>query len=295
HTARDQAETVLLRILRGTGVGGLAAMAAGRDGYVRPLLALPREVIAGYARSRGLVPWDDPMNDQERFARVRVRRDLMPQLRRENPAIEAALCRLAAHAAEWSSALDVLAEPLSLRLCASALAPQPAAVRKRALALALARRGVGFDASHLEQLDELLCRPAQGSVAVDLPGAQAVREYDQLVLLVRQPGAPVDAGSPGPAAPPPGEVTSSVTSSVPPTLRDPSLYLARNLLPGDRMQPARLGGRSKKLAAMFVDRKIPRRLRASALVVCRRSDGAIVWAEHLGWAHGEEPRGEQAR
>src|SRR5437868_4833374 len=98
HTARDQAETVLLRLLRGTGPAGLAGIAARRGRFVRPLLGLPRSAIDAYVAARGLPVWHDPMNDDRRLARVRVRRDVLPALRRENPQLDAALVRLAASA-----------------------------------------------------------------------------------------------------------------------------------------------------------------------------------------------------
>src|SRR6185295_8719053 len=62
HTARDQAETVLLRLLRGTGPAGLAAIPAVRGRFVRPLLAIERAAIDTYVQAHGLAVWDDPMN-----------------------------------------------------------------------------------------------------------------------------------------------------------------------------------------------------------------------------------------
>lgn len=285
HTARDQAETVLLRLLRGTGVAGLAAIAQRRGKVVRPLLALEREVVVEYARARALAPWQDPMNADLRFARVRVRERLVPLLRAENPSVEAALLRLAAQAAEWTAALDELAAPLAARLVVSELAAQPAAVRKRALALALAHRQLGYDAAHVEALDELVRRPAAGSVELSLPGARAVREYDRLSIHVSSAAAMSLGADPvgEPAAPAP---------AIPASLEDPARFAVRTPLPGDRMRPARLRGRSRKLSDLFVDAKVARRLRAVAWVVCRRDTGEIVWVEHLGWAHGADAESE---
>lgn len=262
HTARDRAETVLMRVLRGTGVAGLVGIARQRERYLRPLLALPRTVIDAYVLARALPVWEDPMNADPRFFRVRVRRHLMPLLRQENPQIEAALLRLGDHATEWMEAIDALAEPLSHRLSASELARFPAAVRKRAFALALTRRRIGFDAEHLDSIDRAMSGPARGSVAVDLPGATVVREYDLLLW-------PQDSLS---------------ASVIPPNLRDPSRYLLRTRRPGDRMRLARLRGRTRKVSDLFIDAKVPRRLRLTATVVCRVSDDVIVWVEHLGWA-----------
>lgn len=273
HTARDQAETVLLRILRGTGVAGLAAIAVRRGLWVRPLLPLPRSELETYARERGLVAWEDPMNAELRFARVRVRQQLLPALAAENPAIERALCRLAEQAAEWTAELDELARPLAERLCVSELARSGPAVRKRALALALAERGVSFEAVHLEAVAALIQRAPGGTAHVSVPGAEVVREYDALRIECRaavSAVAHVDVPEPG----------------VPETLCDVERFEHRSPRAGDRMRPARLRGRSRKLSDLFVDAKVPRRQRATARVVCRRSDGEIVWVEHLGWSHG---------
>jgi tRNA(Ile)-lysidine synthetase-like protein len=283
HTARDQAETVLLRILRGTGVAGLAGIAASRartlqpllrplqQPLLRPLLAVDRATIDDYAAARCLPVWDDPMNADLRFARARVRRQLMPRLRQENPAIEEALRRLASHAAEWAEVLDVQAVPLAERLRASELVNALPAVRKRALALALIHRGLGFEAVHLEALDALMCEPARGTVKISLPGAVAVRQYDELRIQVGDGGQ--------------GDPQERAEARIPDEVADPGRFSVRRWRAGDRMRPARLGGRSKKLSDLFGEAKLPRALRATAQVVCRRRDDSIVWVEYLGFAH----------
>lgn len=267
HTARDQAETVLLRLLRGTGPAGLAGIPAARGRFARPLLALPREAIDAYVAARGLPTWPDPMNDDLRLARVRVRREILPALRRENPRLDAALVRLAGSAAEWLEVIDGLAAPhAALPISCAALAALPAAVRKRALALALDRAGIDHDAAHLDAIDRAVTRAPHGTLRIDLPAARLVRTNDRLTL--ERPG-----GDPPPTPsllePPPGP------------------YLLRPWQRGDRMKPARLKGRSRKLSDLYIDAKVPRADRATARVLVRTTDGAIVWAEHVGLAHGE--------
>jgi len=237
HTARDQAETVLMRIVRGTGPAGLGGIPAVRGRFARPLLALPRDLIDAYARERALPVWDDPMNRDRRIQRVRVREQLMPALRAENPAIEDALCRLAAAAREWTEALDREAEPL---------AHFPMAVTKRAVALALEKQGIGYEAKHLDAILAL----ARTGAGIDLPGGRVERSYDQLVVAT-------------------------------PDLEGCEVRVWQ---PGDRMRPARLKGRSRKLSDLYIDAKVPREARATARVALR--DGVIVWAEHIGAAYG---------
>jgi tRNA(Ile)-lysidine synthase len=266
HTARDQAETVLLRLLRGTGPAGLAAIPAQRGRFVRPLLALDRSAIDAYVAERGLPVWHDPMNDDRRVARVRVRCDILPLLRRENPQLDAALIRLAGSAAEWLEVIDGLARPFArFPLDAAALATRPAAVRKRALALALDAAGLDYDAPHLEQLDRLVTAPERGEIAIDLPGGAVVRTYGVVSAVS-------------------GDERREPT---PPALEAPHAgYELRTWRPGDRMRPARLKGRSRKLSDLYIDAKVPRAARAVARVLVRSSDATIVWAEHLGLAFG---------
>lgn len=258
HTARDQAETVLMRILRGTGPAGLVAMRARE----RPLLALDRAEIEAYVAARGLPVWNDPMNADPRFTRVRVRTQILPLLRAENPQLDAALVRLAASTAEWLDVIDAIARPhATLPIELAALRAQPPAIRKRAVALALEAARIEHDAAHLEAIDRVVMQPARGEVSLDLPGARIVRTYDRLDLA--RPHAHVEL--------------------VPPT----GPYELRVWRPGDRMRPARLKGRSRKLSDLYVDAKIPRAQRATARVLVRTTDAVIVWAEHLGPAFDE--------
>lgn len=272
HTARDQAETVLMRIVRGTSPAGLAGIPAVRGRFVRPLLGLGRAAIDAYVARHGLPAWSDPMNADARVTRVRFRRDVLPALRRENPRLDAALVRLAASAAEWLDVIDALAAPYAaFPVDCVALAGQPPAIRKRALARALedATAGqvdVAVAGVHLDDLDRLVTRPARGQVAIDVPGGRVIRSYD--VVRFEVIGRDV-----------PGQVA----------LRPPDGYELRRWRPGDRMRPARLKGRSRKLSDLFVDAKVPRELRARARVLVRTGDpdpGEIVWAEHVGLAFG---------
>jgi len=277
HTARDHAETVLMRIVRGTGPAGLAGIPAQRGDFVRPLLALPREAIDAYVARHALPTWADPMNEDRQLTRVRFRRDVMPALRRENPQLDAALVRLATSAQEWLAVIDALAAPFArFPIACSQLAPQPAAIRKRALSLALEAAGIDYDAIHLDQLDSLVTRRPRGELALDLPGARVVRRYDVLVVVAERVG---EEGA-DPISPPD-------VGADPCLLRAPAgPYVLRAWQPGDRMRPIRLKGRSRKLSDLFIDAKVPRALRAAARVLVCTTDASIVWAEHVGLAFG---------
>src|SRR6185503_8870982 len=99
HQADDQAETVLYRIVRGTGLAGLAGIPYRRDIFVRPLLDVTRAQILRYLRRRSIAFVDDPSNADHRFARARIRHRILPALAEENPRVAEALRALAAAAA----------------------------------------------------------------------------------------------------------------------------------------------------------------------------------------------------
>ncbi|HEX2690253.1 MAG TPA: tRNA lysidine(34) synthetase TilS [Kofleriaceae bacterium] len=265
HTARDQAETVVLRLLRGTGPAGLAGIPVQRGRFLRPFLSIERDAIDAYVRTHALPVWEDPMNDDRRHARVRVRQEILPVLRHENPQLDTALVRLARSAAEWLEVIDALARPFArFPIDRAALAAQPAAVRKRALSLALEVAGLDYDAVHLEHLDRMITAPERGQISIDVRGGSIVRSYGTLSI------------APGHASTPSQELV---------TLEE--RYDLRVWRAGDRMKPARLKGRSRKLSDLYIDAKVPRSARTTARVLVRRSDATIVWAEHLGAAVGE--------
>ena len=116
HTRDDQAETVLLRLARGSGTRSLAGMASVAGIYRRPLLDLPRGVVAQAAADLAaedprLAPWRDPHNDDRTHARVRVRTEVLPVLEAAlGPGVVEALARTARLAREDADALDAWAE-----------------------------------------------------------------------------------------------------------------------------------------------------------------------------------------
>jgi tRNA(Ile)-lysidine synthase len=277
HTADDQSETVLMRIIAGTGLTGLAGIPERRGRIVRPLLGVLRADTVEYCRRHRLETADDPTNRDDRHFRNRVRRQILPALRRENPRLDRALVQLAERAGEIGEVVDAAADALARAAeqdgvwDVAALAAAPRLVSARALARAAAGAGAGpLSARHHAALDALL-RETAGSASLDLPGGRAVREYGALRFASLAADAPAQAGAleiGGPEGP----------------------YEVREVRPGDRMEPARLGGHSRKLSDLFIDARVPRRLRGSARVVVRASDGRIEWAEHIGPAHGSAAR-----
>lgn len=282
HTADDQAETVLHRLVRGTGIRGLVGIQRVRPPYLRPWLDVARAEVHAVVAELGLAAVADPMNfDPQRF-RTRTRHALIPALAAENPDIVAALCRLAAAAEETDTLVAGLArgalEAASYRDGAfdiGPLAAAPAAVAKRALMLALEERGLPVEGSALDDLYGLALAPTAGTRGLDLAGGRAERVYDRIVLCRSVPGETGETGGPGPDA----EWNLEIIGEGGP-------FRVRTPVPGDRMRPARLKGRSRKLSDLFIDARVPRAARSVARLVVRELDGEIVWAQHLGSAHG---------
>ncbi|MEE8442226.1 MAG: tRNA lysidine(34) synthetase TilS, partial [Dehalococcoidia bacterium] len=137
HTADDQAETVLLHLLRGTGIRGLRGMLPlsrwrSRDGtrdvaLVRPMLGVTSQETEGYCSSLGLTPRNDSSNLMDRFTRNRIRRRLIPRLQQYNPAVREALARLARTVAQDVAYIDQQVQ----EVWPSVVAPEPWGVRLR--------------------------------------------------------------------------------------------------------------------------------------------------------------------
>ncbi|GHE39110.1 tRNA(Ile)-lysidine synthase [Streptosporangium violaceochromogenes] len=214
HTRDDQAETVLLRLARGSGTRSLAGMPAHAGVYRRPLLGLGRATTAAACAGLGLDPWDDPHNLDPRYARVRVRRRLLPALEAElGPGVTEALARTASLCRDDADALDGWADaayaravtgpaasgaaepdgPGAVRLAVPELEGLPAAVRRRVLRRAAIAAGAPpgtLAAAHLARVDRLVTG-WRGQRRVEVPGGVgAVRRYGTLIFA-RQPASPV--------------------------------------------------------------------------------------------------------
>jgi tRNA(Ile)-lysidine synthase len=175
HTLDDQAETVLARVLRGTGIEGLAAIDPERaDGVVRPLIDAERSLVQAYVRELALPHALDPSNRDLRFLRVRVRTELLPRLARENPRLNQALAHLADDARDAALALTQQADALlsQARSNVNILREAPGPLRRRALRrwveLAL---GVALRRDHIVALERMLWVGGE----VRLPGGVSAR------------------------------------------------------------------------------------------------------------------------
>ncbi len=203
HHCDDQAETVLLQLLRGAGIAGLAAMPAqtafGPGQIVRPLLGFSRAALHAYAREQQLAWIEDPSNRESHLRRSFLRTEILPRLARHWPAHAGLLARTARHAAEAMELLDEVAET-DLAACRQAVAHSPQALSIKALlALSTARqrnllrywlRRQGFLAPATAQLEEVLAQvqtaPRSQRARVCWPGTEVWRYRDLLVAMPAQ-------------------------------------------------------------------------------------------------------------
>jgi tRNA(Ile)-lysidine synthetase-like protein len=205
HTLDDQAETVLLGLARGSGARSLSGMAARRGVFRRPLLQVPRSVTCQACAAQGLAPWQDPANDDDAYARVRVRRatgvlaealgdGLVPALartadllREDADALEALAADLLTASLERAAAPGTAGERLALDV--QTLTQAPAAIRRRALLAALRAAGAPGSAlgrRHVLAVDALLVA-WHGQGPVHLPGRVIARRDCGRLLFAGSP------------------------------------------------------------------------------------------------------------
>jgi tRNA(Ile)-lysidine synthase len=210
HTRDDQAETLLLRLLRGAGATGLGGMRPRAGDVVRPLLAVSREEILAHLRERGLDWREDPSNADTAHRRNRVRHELIPYLEeRFNPGIRAALARTASLLADEAAHVRAEADALlaaiareeggALVLGRAALANAPTPVARAAVRQGLARAGglAQVGALHVERILQLARAKAPSGRRLPLPGGREARFTRDAVRLERRAGAGAKAVSSG--------------------------------------------------------------------------------------------------
>lgn len=309
HHCDDQAETVLMRLLRGSGGSGLCAMTPrSADRYIRPLLCLSRCEIEEYLRDRG-IPWrTDSSNDSVEFLRNRIRHELIPFLSTFNPAISERLAitaeALAADeevlnaATEIAFARHLLREDDGLILSISGVRTEPRGIRMRLYRQAILRtRGdlARISFSHLKAIDRLILSE-KPNLTVTLPnGIRVSRSYGEITFPAREERkefhpAETCIGGPGIYSLPGGGVLAVDLCDPPEKLASisatmeyfdsgeaPFPWTIRTFRPGDRISPFGMTGH-KKVKELFIDAKIP--------VPDRRRIPLLFCDETLLWVAG---------
>jgi tRNA(Ile)-lysidine synthase len=306
HTAGDQVETVLYRLAASPGRRALLGMRPREGRLVRPLLRVTREETAAHCRAHGLAWRDDPSNDDEAFARNRIRHRLLAELRAVHDAADANILRTLDVLRDEAEVLDAVVDQ-ALRdagwrgrggVSAAALADMAPALRRLAFQRLAGERAPAVGA----RVDEVLAMAGGGGTrSLDLGGGlRAVARYGEIAVEPASAAAPEAWGAvsldiPGAVAWAGGEVTCERGLDLP--VSDGTLDAGaleaplevRAWRPGDRMRPLGLGG-SRSLQDLFTDRKVPRETRHGLPVVV--SAGEIAWVP--GVATGDRFRVSRA-
>ncbi len=223
----DQVETLLLQLLRGAGVAGLAAMPARAGHVLRPLLPVTRGQLLAYLRRQGLAWSEDPSNADERYGRNFLRLRVLPVLRERWPALGTTICRSAALAAEAQQLLAARADQELLdaldgaALRVTVLRRLGAPERRNALRRWLEQRGLPMpDQRRLQELAGPLLRARHDAQPfIQWPGATVRRHGDLLHAMADAPRTSVSIGAPRAR----GSMSSSMSWD---WLREPRLALA---------------------------------------------------------------------
>ncbi len=311
HTRDDQAETVLLKLLRGSGARGLGGIHPSVGPFVRPLLDVGREELREWLRSHGHGWVEDATNSDVSVPRNRIRHRVLPQLHAAmGTDVTAALARCAEISRAEGDWLDSLTDAALAQLVrrdasglvidAEGLALAPLALQRRALLQLVREAGAvqpGFE--DIERLRELVTGD-RTSVEVG-GGVRAERIGPNGVLVSRAGAIPTSVADYRYDLPVPGRievpgtewaVSAEVVADpavVPGSAGRPTAHIdraaaapglaVRNWRPGDWMRPLGLGGR-KKLQDVFVDGKLPRQSRRRLPLVVDAQDH-VVWVPGL--------------
>ena len=192
HTADDNAETVLMHLVRGTGLKGLGGIAPVRGRIIRPMLSVTRQEVLAFLQEYCLQFVEDSSNAGDLFLRNRLRHRVMPLLKQENPRLAENLSRMALRLRQDEQVLQAFTEgPLP---SVEALRTMPEPVRRRYLTAFLERSGVREpETEHIELMEQLVFSQ-KPSAKANLPGGIRIhRVYDRLEVQTEQPALPAQA------------------------------------------------------------------------------------------------------
>ncbi|CAM3960951.1 tRNA lysidine(34) synthetase TilS [Cohnella lubricantis] len=311
HHADDQAETVLMRLLRGSGIGGLAGIPAKRTEndleLIRPLLRITKCELLEYADRHSIPYAFDSSNADRHYTRNAIRLDLLPALESYNPGVRTSLLRLSEIAAIEDDYMEAkVREALEETAVRSGEGWTLDAKRFRRLHAALQRRLIKlilnyaapacafWDYERVEEAASAIAAVKPAAARIDIgAGWVCVREYDQAYIGPQRPDAsPFEYAVPGPDF----EIIvreaeasflfrraddfdgSSLESPWEIYLDEEALRFplaVRNRRPGDRLDPHGLNG-SKKVQDMFVDAKVPRSIRDKVPLLTDAA-GTVLW------------------
>jgi len=289
HTADDQAESFLMRVLRGSGTRGLSGIPPVREGiFIRPLIAVWREEVESFLQENKVPFLEDPSNQSDQYLRNRVRHELLPLLQSYNPRVRQILVQMAdLFRAEEEFWQDLLAEKFPkvirnrrkdfLTLDIPSLVAQPLPIRLRCFRLAIEKiqghlRRVSL--SHILAIENIL-KSREPNKILKLPQGLCITRAYQTLNFSRceEKTLPFEHSVPGPGYTEIQEIGRAMRfgfltrRSKAPLQDSPNVALLdfddldfpltiRSFRPGDHFQPLGMQG-GKKVKNMFIDCKIP--------------------------------------
>lgn len=292
HHAGDNAETVLMHLIRGCGLHGLTGIPVRRGMIVRPMLEVSRGEIEAYLNAHRIPHVEDESNGDESYTRNKIRHRILPQLEEIDPRaaehIAAAARRLTEDEGELSRlgaelAAQARRRPDGWTFPAQALTAAPRPIALRAIGQLLDQAGLGSEAAHREKILALADRGGP-SAGLDVPGGRVRREYGLVVFAAK------DGADPPPAEQPLGEEIvrwGGWTVRCTPGLCPAKAYVGPNefyLRPGEYTLRARregdalrLGRRPRKaVKKLMIDEKVPALRREQIPVVDAEGQAAAL-------------------
>lgn len=269
HTADDVVEGAAMHLLRGCGLAGLRGMPARRGRYVRPMLNVWRRDVMAFLEQRGVTALEDPANSNLVYARVRMRREILPALERDRPGITRRFHAAARRAAELQDSITAQVAGSRPRQAIAAMSAPVAAEYMRSL---YAEAGGRLPALSRRQLAAMvkIAAGSRGGAGVDLPGGLRFRAIGTRVEVVPRVSQSMEAVLNVRPCLGCGEVGAA-------HLRTGLELRVGRRHPGLRMRPAG-GSGSRKLQDIMVDARVPRE---------ERDAWPLVFAgDRLAWVPG---------
>ena len=283
HTADDNAETLLMHLVRGTGLKGLGGIAPVRGRVIRPMLLITRQEVEDFLAEWSLPHVEDGSNQSDAFLRNRIRHQVMPLLRQENPQLGRKLSQTALRLRQDEAFLAEQADFADSPTVTQLRQMHPA-LRSRVLARLLKAGGVREPEDvHIASAEALVFSPNPSAWAAFPGGVIVERQYDRLAVRENRTGLEqTSLPCPGVVEFPGLRVTCKAAQAL---QNSPDTFTVvprgqiflRSRQPGDEI---RLAGGTRSLKKLFIDRKIPADQRCRIPVVC--DDGGILGVYSIG-------------
>ena len=294
HTADDNAETVLMHLIRGTGLKGLGGITPIQGNVIRPMLRVTRQDVEDFLEEWCLSHIEDSSNKTDAFLRNRIRHHVMPLLAAENPKIAENLSQMALRLRLDEEFLSQQTD-FTVLPTVEKLKTMPKALRSRALEAFLKKCGVREpEDAHISMAESLLFSDKPSARASFRGGVILAREYDALVCLPKRNALEETVLTcPGEILLPGLQILCEPASE---RINTPGAFTVcpvgeiriRARKSGDSI---RLSGGSKSLKKLFIDRKIPAAQRQQIPVVC--DDAGVLGVYTIG-ANWDRTAGETA-